>query len=298
MRADKSCAHSSTNTLFFFSPTFSKLTQDARDALMAGVYKQACVNKDSKWTKEDLLAAATQVFHKHASGSLTHATTGPNFIRSFVNFIKTDDSDTHKKNRGNKNFMAIVDSWMEGIAAEEEVSEEEQAPAAGGDFTQAGSELLEAEEDEEELKADRLALAAQQKKAHAEAEKLKKQMKDAKDAEDELKKQQDELKKKEEAAKARARDAALALQEAAKARAREVREEAEGGGSGKKSKTNFSDFFNSLKPDQQNELYESGVCETKGKFLAKKSLSRATRDEFKASQLNALVDLGAIVKNW
>jgi hypothetical protein len=201
------------------------------------------------------------------------------------------------KNRNFLPYLAGIKTWKDEPSAEPEHSAAAGA-GAGGDFTQAAGDYADAEEEEAEYAAEREAVAAAQKKAHAQAEKLKQQAAEAKEAEEELKKQQAALKKKQDEAATRKAEAAQAVLDAAKARAQEQQQQPQQPPSAKKSKTPFTDFYGTLKPEQQKELYEAGVCDDKGKFSKKQTLNKATREEFKVSQLNALAELDAINKNW
>ena len=60
----------------------------------------------------------------------------------------------------------------------------------------------------------------------------------------------------------------------------------------------FKAFFDSLNSEEQSELADTGVCDLEGTFIKQQTLTRRSRDDFKTSQLNKLVQLKAIVKNW
>ena len=279
-------------------PPFSKTDTATKEKLFNAVINALCLPKPqdySNFTNTAMRAALEKHYNEFVEGNLFHATTLPKVLEELYDFVMNSQSPQLVKNRGFAPYLAGIKTWKDEPPAETEHSAAAGA-GGGGDFTQAGADYAEAEEEEAEYAAEREAVAAAQRKAHAQAEKLKQQAQEAKDAEDELKKQQAALKKKQDDAAARKAEAAQAVLDAAKARAQEQQQQQPQ--SAKKSKTPFTDFYNTLKTEQQKELYEAGVCDDKGKFSKKQTLNKATREEFKVSQLNALAELDAIVKNW
>jgi len=277
-------------------PPFSKTDPATKEKLFNAVINELCSRKPqdyASFTNTAMRAALEKRYNDFVEGNLFHATTLPKVLEEFYDFVMNSQSPQLAKNRGFPPYLAGIKTWKD----EPEHSVVVGA-GAGGDFTQAAGDYADAEEEEAEYAAEREAVAAAQKKAHAQAEKLKQQAAEAKEAEEELKKQQAALKKKQDEAATRKAEAAQAVLDAAKARAQEQQQQPQQPPSAKKSKTPFTDFYGTLKPEQQKELYEAGVCDDKGKFSKKQTLNKATREEFKVSQLNALAELDAIVKNW
>jgi chemotaxis protein histidine kinase CheA len=284
-------------------PPFSKTDPATKEKLFNAVINELCARKPqdyASFTNTAMRAALEKHYNEFVEGNLFHATTHPKVLEELYDFVMNSQSPQLVKNRGFPPYLAGIKTWKDEPPAEPEHPASAGAGGAGGDFTQAGADYAEAEEEEAEYAAEREAVAAAQKKAHAQAEKLKQQAQEAKEAEDELKKQQAALKKKQDEAAARKAEAAQAVLDAAKARAQEQQQQQQQQQppSAKKSKTPFTDFYGTLKPEQQKELYEAGVCDDKGKFSKKQTLNKATREEFKVSQLNMLAELDAIVKNW
>jgi hypothetical protein len=283
-------------------PPFSKTDAATKEKLWWKVLSTLCAPKPQDFSNTAMRAALDAHYNEFVEGNLFHATTLPKVLEELYDFVMNGTATQLVNNRKNANYLAGIKTWKDEPPVEHEHSAPAGAGGAGGDFTQAGADYAEAEEEEAEYAAEREAIAAAQKKAHAQAEKLKQQAQEAKEAEDELKKQQAALKKKQDEASARKAEAAQAVLDAAKARAQEQQQQQQQQQqqpqSAKKSKTPFTDFYNTLKTEQQKELYEAGVCDDKGKFNKKQTLNKATREEFKVSQLNMLAELDAIVKNW
>lgn len=273
-------------------PPFSKTDDATKAKLFNAVISDLCAPKPQDFSNTAMRAVLEKRYNDFVEGNLFHATTLPKVLEEFYDFVMNGTTKVLVENRKHQHYMEGIKTWKD----EPEHSVVAGA-GAGGDFTQAAGDYADAEEEEAEYAAEREAVAAAQKKAHAQAEKLKQQAQEAKEAEDELKKQQAALKKKQDEASARKAEAAQAVLDAAKARAQEQQQQQQPQ-SAKKSKTPFTDFYGTLKPEQQKELYEAGVCDDKGKFNKKQTLNKATREEFKVSQLNALAELDAISKNW
>ena len=280
-------------------PPFSKTDAATKEKLWWKVLSTLCAPKPQDFSNTAMRAALDAHYNEFVEGNLFHATTLPKVLEELYDFVMNGTATQLVKNRGFAPYLAGIKTWKDEPPAETEHPAPAGAGGAGGDFTQAAGDYADAEEEEAEYAAEREAVAVAQRKAHAQAEKLKQQAQEAKDAEDELKKQQAALKKKQDDAAARKAEAAQAVLDAAKARAQEQQQQQQQQPqSAKKSKTPFTDFYNTLKTEQQKELYEAGVCDDKGKFNKKQTLNKATREEFKVSQLNMLAELDAIVKNW
>ena len=57
-------------------------------------------------------------------------------------------------------------------------------------------------------------------------------------------------------------------------------------------------YLDTLNGEERSKLCEAGVCDDQGSFIKQQALAIHLRDEFKTSQLNKLVEIGAITKNW
>ena len=261
------------------------------------------VNINEAWSSySEFIAWLQDVFPRHCSGNVEKSI--PKIVGEFVHYMKVEsEHPTYVGWRRNRNFIKSIDALLMasknhqvGDDEEDEEAPSEMRPQAfrksleEADATQAAEIAVSLEEEERELEYERNNLKAL-------ADKQAKQAEAASAALAELKKQEQALKKKEGEVKKRKELATDRMSEMMMKRVREENEDPPQSSPPNKRQA-FKSFFSELDDAQKNELVDADVCDKNGNFIKQQSLTRASRDEFKGSQLNKLVELNAIVKNW
>lgn len=291
---------------------FSKTDTSVKHELYNAVVSQLCDTKPQDFSKEAMLSVLKKNYNNYIVGKLSHASTFNKVIDELYDFVANGTDEQLIKNRKNRSYMEGIRTWRDAeitdindveevVIVKTELSDVARMPDYK--FNQQIEELSSLQmftymndlsDNEEDIKAQREAVAAAAAEEQKAAELHRKKA-------EELKNKQIALKAKEEKIKSRKDAIKEAVLEKGKKRAQEEHDEVPKGidpPSSKKSKTNFTAYFATLDASQKTELCEAGVCDKNGVFIVKQPLNKKTRDEFKISQLNKLVEMNAIVKNY
>jgi len=263
------------------------------------------VNTNDAWgSYEDFKSYIQEVFPRHCSGNVDKSI--PKIVSEFVHYVKVDGEHPFIVNlRRVRGLANRLDAFLmaskntENVGNDEE--EEDEAPSEMrpqafrksleiADATQAAEMAVFLEDEEKDIEQERIAIKALAEKQAKQSEALAASLQELKKKEQALKKKEEEVKKRKD----------LAQEHVTEKMMKRVREENDDApqGSPPIKKQAFKAFFSELDAAQKNELVDAEICDKNGNFNKQQSLTRASRDEFKGSQLNKLVELHAIVKNW
>jgi hypothetical protein len=266
-----------------------------------------------------MLSVLKKNYNNYIVGKLSHASTFNKVIDELYDFVANGTDEQLIKNRKNRSYMEGIRTWRDAeitdindveevVIVKTELSEVARMPdykfnqqIEQSSSSQIFSYINDLNDNEDDIKAQREAVAAAVIEEQKAAELQQKAAELHRKKVEELKNKQIALTAKEEKIKSRKDAAFKAGLEKGKKRNDDDHDEVPKGidpPSSKKSKTNFTAYFATLDAPQKTELCEAGVCDKNGVFLIQQPLNKKTREEFKVSQLNKLVEMNAIVKNF